>query len=155
MGWFSNILNPVKYTKNVLKATAKGDIGRVLDPGKIISKETPIEKESAKSRLTEVLAGTPTNRGPYMGARGNTIFLGGNSGGRQYTPNPFGTMPSAAPPQMAPQIPSAAPPTGVAPTMGVAPPPQVQGKMSIQGGPQSPGLQNHMISMLRGRGKVL
>jgi hypothetical protein len=139
MGFLSNFLNPIKGTKTALKATAKGDIGRALDPAKIISKETQMEKD-AKKKLLAPLAERdrglkmPPPGGPGAGMaapggvmRGTPINFGGAPGGRTYTPNPF----SMAPP---PQQPPPQAPAGGGMFAGAPPPGTVRSGGGMMGG---------------------
>lgn len=97
MGFLSKLLNPISHTKDMargLKATAKGDYNTMLDPGRfILPKQTP---QGAQGQVSSAPKPRPT---PYMGPRGQTIFLGGMNNPRQYVNNPFMGAPPPPPSQ--------------------------------------------------------
>lgn len=155
MGLFSDLLNPVKHVKNAkkgLKALNKGDLARALNPSGTLVKESPMEAQ-VRQALAKKNAAAPTGpTGMFMGARGPTLQLGGGTGGRTYTPNPFSMAPPPAPPGMGAAAP---PPTGMAPPtpqVGMAPPPAMGGKpMPMRGSsPKIPPQQQAIIAALRG-----
>lgn len=163
MGWLSDALNPVKHIKTMTKgakALHKGDIGRALDPAKLLSKETPMEAESRRAKAKKTLANAPMQDPMHMGTRGPTTYLGGGPNMRSYVPNSFMNSPTAQ--SMAPPPPQ----TGMAPPPmvgkmggGAGPMPMSSPKMPMpmpqQGAPQGGVPQQAMIMALRNRGRVM
>lgn len=177
MGLLSKALNPLHHAKmmfqdprKIAKKLEDGDINSVLDPDHFVSQA--IKNPNTKASTLDTTGSNPgaTNRGMYMGPRGDTIHLGGGAN-RSYAPNPFMNSPTAqgmagaAPP--AP--PMGGPPMGAPPMTGVAPPQQIpysppQGPMPVMKQPMpmpmsspkmDPRMQQQMMVAQQMRGRQM